>query len=257
MSYNPEIHKRRSIRLKGYDYSKAGLYFITICCQNRRCLFGAIKNGKMIMNNFGIIAWSEWINTSEIRGNVDLLEFIIMPNHMHGIIKLSSRGGELLSPYLADHSHDLKSQSCMAAGELHSPSLADHSIDMKSQFTTRTGELHSPYLTNLSLSTHFHNAEKITLQSLNDNRIKSEFNSPPTTGEFNSRPHGTSQTVGAIVRGYKSSVTKQLNLLHVGYPVWQRNYYENIIRNERAYQNISKYIINNPYQWQKDKFHKG
>ena len=55
MPYNPEKHKRKSIRLKGYDYSQAGLYFITICVKNRACLFGNIENGKMILNDAGKI----------------------------------------------------------------------------------------------------------------------------------------------------------------------------------------------------------
>ena len=53
MPYNPNIHNRRSIRLKGYDYSQAGLYFITICVQNRKCLFGDVIAGKMILNDAG------------------------------------------------------------------------------------------------------------------------------------------------------------------------------------------------------------
>ncbi|HET7116530.1 MAG TPA: hypothetical protein VFI29_08570, partial [Hanamia sp.] len=58
--YNPKIHHRRSIRLKGYDYSQAGLYFITICCQDMICCFGKIENGEMILNESGTIAYNEW-----------------------------------------------------------------------------------------------------------------------------------------------------------------------------------------------------
>ncbi|HAY70319.1 MAG TPA: hypothetical protein DCX89_00365, partial [Saprospirales bacterium] len=86
MTYDPTKHHRRSIRLKGYDYSRAGLYFITICTQNRACLFGEIKNGEMILNQYGQIAANEWMKTTEIRSNVELGELIIMPNHIHGII---------------------------------------------------------------------------------------------------------------------------------------------------------------------------
>jgi putative transposase len=62
--YNPKIHHRRSIRLKGYDYSQAGMYFITICCQNRTCRFGEITDNEMILNEFGQIALNEWIKLS-------------------------------------------------------------------------------------------------------------------------------------------------------------------------------------------------
>src|SRR5450759_2947031 len=97
MCYNPNIHNRRSIRLKGYDYSQAGLYFITICCFNRECLFGDVVNGEMVLNEYGTIACNEWLNTPNIRKNVELDVFVIMPNHMHGIIILNRRG-ELHSP---------------------------------------------------------------------------------------------------------------------------------------------------------------
>jgi len=82
--YNPSIHHRRSIRLKTYDYSQAGLYFITICCQNRICRFGNIKNGEMILNECGIIAHNEWIQLRKRFQNFELDVFQIMPNHRGG-----------------------------------------------------------------------------------------------------------------------------------------------------------------------------
>ncbi len=84
--YNPAIHHRRSIRLKGYDYSQEGLYFVTLCVQDKKFLFGEIEHGKMILNKYGEIAHEEWIKTATLRKNISLDEFIIMPNHMHGII---------------------------------------------------------------------------------------------------------------------------------------------------------------------------
>jgi REP element-mobilizing transposase RayT len=93
--YNPNIHHRRSIRLKGYDYSKAGLYFITICCQDRICRFGKIVGNEMILNDFGQIAFDEWIKLSDRFTNLDLDLFQIMPNHMHGIIVLNDVGATL------------------------------------------------------------------------------------------------------------------------------------------------------------------
>ena len=215
--YNPHIHHRRSIRLKGFDYSKEGLYFVTMCCQDRACLFGEIveangvcpnkntpndgrnefhlsndndlpneKHQKMVLNEYGTIAHNEWIKTTQLRPNVELGEFIVMPNHIHVIIKLNT--------------------------PVENDSLI---VD--------TGECNSTDV---------------------------------NTGECNSPLRGPSQTIGAIIRGYKSSVTKQLNLLNVGCVVWQRNYHERIIRDERSHQNISKYIINNPSKWAEDKFYK-
>ena len=86
--YNSNIHHRRSIRLKGYDYAQAGLYFITICCQDRAHLFGEVINEIMILNEYGKIAFTEWENSMNIRDNIYLHDFVIMPNHIHGIIEI-------------------------------------------------------------------------------------------------------------------------------------------------------------------------
>lgn len=86
MTYNPDIHKRQSIRLKGYDYSQSGLYFITICCYQRECLFGNIMNSQIILNNFGQLIKEEWLKSAEIRKEIEFDDFVIMPNHFHGIV---------------------------------------------------------------------------------------------------------------------------------------------------------------------------
>ncbi len=213
MKYNPLIHHRRSIRLKGYDYSQAGAYFITICTKNRQRLFGEITDGEMILNEMGQIAYNEWLKTPELRPNVSLDVFVIMPNHMHGIIIINddeTGRGELHSPY----NDDIRNPN-----ELHSP---NHDI-------ANSGELNRGEFE------------------------KGEFDSPlpPVSTPFGS-PSGN---IGAIVRGYKSSVTKQINLLNYDGTVWQRNYHEHIIRNERSYQRISDYIIDNPKLWTDDKFY--
>lgn len=195
--YNSHRHHRRSIRLKGYDYSQAGLYFITICCQDMICRFGQVENDTMVLNEYGQIAYDEWMKTPEIRPNVKLHEFVVMPNHIHGIIQLLDIG----------------------RGELHSPD---------------DNELHSP--------------DDNESHSSDDNR-----------GVCKTPLRGTSQTIGAIVRGYKSSVTKQINLLRAfdtPIKLWQRNYHDHIIRNEQSYHRISEYIKNNPAKWDDDKFYK-
>ncbi len=85
--YNPEKHHLRSIRLQDYDYAKEGLYFITINCHNMSRLFGKIINGQMQLNTYGIIAHNEWLNTENVRKNCSIHELIIMPDHLHVIIK--------------------------------------------------------------------------------------------------------------------------------------------------------------------------
>ncbi|MFJ1261191.1 transposase [Capnocytophaga canis] len=86
--YNPDKHKRRSIRLKGYDYSREGLYFITICCQNRAHYFGEIINEEMQLNEIGEIAQKCWRDIPNHFKNVLLHTFVVMPNHIHGIIEI-------------------------------------------------------------------------------------------------------------------------------------------------------------------------
>lgn len=95
MKYNPLTHHRRSIiRLKDYDYSKAGAYFITICCEDRLHRFGKVSDDGMILNELGTIAYDEWINLAHRFSNFELDVFQIMPNHMHGIIVLSHVGAD-------------------------------------------------------------------------------------------------------------------------------------------------------------------
>jgi len=89
MGYHPEKHSRRSTRLKGYDYASPGWYFVTICTHNRACLFGQINDGKMTLNEWGRIARDQWRKTESIRDNVLLDAFVIMPNHMHGIVQIT------------------------------------------------------------------------------------------------------------------------------------------------------------------------
>ncbi|EPR65297.1 transposase [Cyclobacterium qasimii] len=90
MSYNPNIHHRKSLRLTGYDYSQAGAYFITICCHKRIHRFGEIENNEMILNEYGTHAYNEWAKLPERFNNFVLDGFQIMPNHMHGIIILNA-----------------------------------------------------------------------------------------------------------------------------------------------------------------------
>ncbi len=83
--YDPNKHHRKSIRLKGYDYSRSGLYFVTICCQNMLCLFGKIENGIMILNDAGLMIKKWYYKTAEKFPNIRCLEMVVMPNHFHCI----------------------------------------------------------------------------------------------------------------------------------------------------------------------------
>ena len=185
MTYNPTIHRRKSIRLQGYDYSQAGAYFITICTHNRVPLFGEIVDGVMVLNTAGQIVEKCWCAIPEHFPQVTLDEFVVMPNHVHGIITVGA------------NNH-----------------LPQHYLPLPSDETP--------------------------IQS----------NEPP-------RPlqHGTSRTIGSMVRGFKIGVTRWFRANTDIHAVWQRNYYEHIIRNEDAYLKIAEYIQTNPQRWETDTYH--
>lgn len=88
----PEHRNRRSIRLKGYDYARAGSYFLTICVQNRECLFGHIVNGQMVLNDAGMMIRNVWNEIPPHYPGIEIDAFVIMPNHIHGIIGILGTG---------------------------------------------------------------------------------------------------------------------------------------------------------------------
>ncbi|MFA5363364.1 MAG: transposase [Candidatus Omnitrophota bacterium] len=169
------LKQRKPNRLKNYDYSQGGAYFITICSHNRDYLFGEIADGKMRLNEYGGIVENEWIKSPEIRAEIKLDEYIVMPNHIHGIILIENPdvGGNGRSP-------------------------------------------------------------------LPQNPIR--------------RTSMGSKTLSSFVAGYKSAVTKQINGFRhlLGVPVWQRSYYDHIIRDELSLERVREYIVNNPKQWDMD-----
>src|SRR3972149_9038006 len=88
-----DARHRRSIRLQGYDYSQAGAYFVTICTQGSACLFGGIENDAMTLNEYGCVVRDEWLRTAGIRAEIQTGEFVVMPNHFHGIVIIDSGMG--------------------------------------------------------------------------------------------------------------------------------------------------------------------
>ncbi len=182
MNKNSEFHNRKSIRLKTYDYTKEGLYFITISTKDKLCLFGHILEGKMILNKIGAKVVEEIINTEKIRKNIKMHEFIVMPNHIHFIMEIKWASHLLRC---TKENHDCRDFSL------------NHPID------------------------------KIKLKR---------------------------DSVGAIVGQLKSVVTKWVRNNTDIYNVWQRNYYENIIRDKKVYEKVSNYIKYNPLKWNEDKY---
>lgn len=93
MKYDARQPRRRSIRLRGYNYSQSGGYFVTVCVQERECVFGEVVDGKMIVNDAGRMIEEEWLKTPAVRPQVELDEFVVMPNHFHGIIIIKNESG--------------------------------------------------------------------------------------------------------------------------------------------------------------------
>lgn len=183
--YNPNKHHRRSIRLKGYDYSRAGLYFITICCQDRACLFGGIIKEKMILNDAGKMIEKWYCELENKFTDIKCREMVIMPNHFHCIVE--NVGADLrVCP------HDL-----YKSGEQNV--LGEH--------------IGSPL-----------------------RRVVQWFKTM-STNEY--------------IRNVKN-----LDWTPFNGKIWQRNYYEHIIRNDQSFHRISEYIINNPVKWTEDKFYR-
>jgi REP element-mobilizing transposase RayT len=124
MKYNPDIHKRRSIRLPQFDYSQKGIYFVTVCLQDRSCLFGQIVDDKMILNDAGKMVKSKWSGLSERFLNIELDNFIVMPNHFHVILFiLENKQNKTVGASLVDaqNMNNMKNR----AGTRPAPTLGD------------------------------------------------------------------------------------------------------------------------------------
>jgi len=98
MNYDPRKHHRRSIRFRGYDYSSPGAYFITICSHNKRFLFGNVVDGKMHRNDYGEIVQEEWFRSTTLRKEIQLDAWMVMPNHVHGIVMITPVGARGHAP---------------------------------------------------------------------------------------------------------------------------------------------------------------
>jgi REP element-mobilizing transposase RayT len=227
MPYNSNIHHRRSIRLKRYDYTQRGAYFVTICTHQRNCLFGEIVDGEIKLNTNGEIARGSWLSIPRHFKNVELDEFVIMPNHLHGIIIIDS--SEVVGEALANQ--DFSQLFSEVVGE----ALANQ--DFSQLFSEVAGEA----LANQDCS--------------KQQNLSSQCFAPTVyTGET-VKINGTKpQSLAAITQNYKSVSTRQINRMNKakGNVIWQRNYYEHIIRNEEALNNIREYIVNNSINWVKD-----
>ncbi len=116
MPYDSYRHHRRSIRLKHYDYSQDGAYFITLCTHQRQCLFGEVNDGKMILNELGIIVQEEWVKSFKIRKELAMDEYMIMPNHFHGIVFILDSTTKRHQPFVKFNGHGNETIGSLVAG---------------------------------------------------------------------------------------------------------------------------------------------
>ncbi len=228
--YNPNIHHRRSIRLKGYDYAQEGLYFITICCKNKYQLFGKIIKEQMHLNEFGIIAHHEWLNTENIRTNCLLHEFIIMPNHMHGIIEITFNNQETHKSSIGKFQSPSQTIGSIIRGYKIATIKKIKNIILGDSGDPSTGELRFAPSSQFAPSGDLFARKKI---------ISLDFKiGDPRTGELRFAPSSQFGPSGDLFARKK--------IISLDYKIWQRDYHDHIIRDERAYKNISNYIKNNP-----------
>ena len=212
MKYNPDIHHRRSIRLKGYDYTQPGAFFVTICTYHRDEIFGEIINGEMNLSPLGEIVCAEWMRSADIRKEIRIFddEFIIMPNHLHGI--------------------------CWIVG-------ADGVRPEKDRDRPEKNDVRYE-------NSVFPNKERA--QALRPNAHGQDA-CPHTALRDRASLRRDPRSLGSFIAGFKASVTsragRELNMTGI----WQRNYYDHIVRNDRELNNIRWYIRNNPLNWQLDR----
>lgn len=242
MTYDPKKHHRRSIRLQGFDYAKDGFYFITLCVQDRKHLFGHVSQGKMHLNPLGQAAHQCWEDIPKQYPDVVLHEFVIMPNHVHGILQLKS-GNDFTCDEYARHEFQKvipRSVGSIVRGykigvtkwylnEGGGSGVRDHFDDPRGD-----GGAHGP-----NDGSHGPNV---------DSRVMGRKFSAPAGHGTNVKSNVPSQTI-------PHANTPRPAPQRAPSPIWHRNFHENVIRNANAYLIISEYIKNNPSKWKEDRFH--
>jgi len=234
-------YHRRSIRLKGYDYSSDGYYFITICVNKRLCLFGNIENKIMYLNGAGKIINKWWCKLTGKFSNTRLDEYIIMPNHMHGIIHIGGIVGAdpCVCPYDAGNQNQINQYGNASVDNQPDKSrlIGKQSDERIPDMNHRDG--HIPDVD--------HRGEHIP-----DVDHRGEHMGSPLQGE-------SRISISTKIQWFKTMTTneyirnvKQKNWQPFYKKLWQRNYYERIIWNEKQLNTIRQYIVNNPMKWDKD-----
>jgi len=246
MKYDPQKHHRVSTRLKGYDYSQPGIYFVTVCTQHRLYLFGEVVNRKMILNDAGKMIRRIWNDLPKRFDFIRLDEYVVMPNHFHGIIEI--RKGDYVR---GDH----KDRPIVDPNRCTGDPLDRPFLDLN----RCTGDPRDrPSLDRCT-------GDPRDRPLLDPNRCTGDPRDRPfldrCTGDPRDRPspRGTLPgTLGRIMQAFLSLTTCAYidGVRHHGwrpFPIrlWQRNYHDYVARNEQDYHRIQVYIRANPARWKK------
>jgi putative transposase len=205
MPYDPNLHHRRSVRLKGYDYTQPWAYWVTMVTRGREPLFGEIVDSVMRLNALGKIIWSVW-SRLPVHFSARHDEWVIMPNHLHAIVLIVDGRGEAFATRNLDITMRIR-QMLRPNGQ----SSADECMGIPKMFMADASPQHKPI--------------------------------------------GTSPgSLGAIIQNFKSVSTRKINQARdmAGVPVWQRDYYERVVRDEVELAQFRQYIRENPLRWMKD-----
>jgi REP element-mobilizing transposase RayT len=216
--YDPEVHHRRSVRLKGYDYSATGAYFVTICVHNRACLLGQIADGKMILNDAGNMIARIWNEIPQYYPGIQIDAFQAMPNHVHGIVWIVGAGPSACPGDRQGSSLDkrVQEQEYKETG-IQEDILGSHE-GLRWRARGDEGQPRGAAPTRMSLGDVVLRFKTLTTKHYID---------------------GVKQNRWAAFDG----------------KLWQRNYYEHIIHGDRPLRKIRKYITDNPMAWQMDQLH--
>ena len=204
------MSKRKQLRLRGYDYSQNGYYFVTICTKQKGSVFGTINDNKMSLYAAGKVVQNCWEEIPAHYPFVLLDQFVIMPNHVHGIIVIAN--------------------TIVVGANNHSP--LHETTEIKNVVGAGFPRPHEIHEVKSAVGANNHSP-------LHDSDIVK----------------GTSRTLGAVVRGFKIGVVKGLKEFSYEESIWQRNYFEHIIRSDKELQDVRTYIADNPKNWKKDKLY--
>lgn len=230
-----EYPRRKPLRLKGYDYSQSGAYFLTICVGGRRAVLSDICGGEVLLRPVGTIAEAELLRLQN-RYSVAIDKYVIMPDHIHMIMHVHRQTTRIRTEdaMLCPMRPDRNPPATGRGGALPRPMPPRPTRDEWNEAPPEMWAEASP--------------PRPTREEWNEVSPETWMEAPPEAGAEQS----PAPTVGDILCAFKSITTKEINRYcnTLGQKLWQRSYYEHIIRNEQEYLNLWRYIEDNPRIWE-------